>query len=97
MQKIVMVLIFLCTALTTAYAQDAQRKKEKDARILQLTKDEKLTDLTKSLDGKWIAFVKKSNYTIPSNCFYSAKKGDQADEIWIVNAKEMAKKLWVKI
>jgi hypothetical protein len=95
MQKIVMVLIFLCTVLTTAYAQDTQRKEEKDARILQLTKDKKLTDLTKSPDGKWIVFVKKSNYTIPSNCFYSSEKGDQADEIWIVNAKEMTKKLLV--
>ena len=48
MQKILMLFILLCTTFTTVYAQDTQRKKEKDARILQLTKDEKLTDLTES-------------------------------------------------
>jgi len=50
MQKIVMILIFLCTTFTTVYAEDSQHKK--DARILQLTKDAKSTDLTESSDGK---------------------------------------------
>lgn len=95
MQKILIVLIFLCTTLTTVYAQDTQRKKEKDERILQLTRNAKLTDLIESPDGKWIAFVKKSNYIIPSNCFYFSEKGERADEIWIVNTKEMTKKLLV--
>lgn len=95
MQKILIVFIFLCTTFTTIYAHDTHRKKEKDTRILQLTKDAKLTDLTKSPDGKWIVFVKKSNYTIPSNCFYFSEKGEHADEIWIVNTKKMTKKLLV--
>lgn len=51
MQKILMAFILLCTAFTTAYAQDTQRKKEKDGRILQLTKDAKLTDL---IDTIWV-------------------------------------------
>ncbi len=95
MQKILMVFVFLCTILTTAYAQDTAHKKEKDASILQLTKDSKLTDLTESPNGKWIVFVKKSNYTIPSNCFYFSEKGEHANEIWIVNTKELTKKLLV--
>ncbi len=95
MQKILIVFIFLYTTFTTVYAQDTQHRKEKDMRILQLTKGAKLTDLTESPDGKWIVFVKKSNYTIPSNCFYFSQKGERADEIWIVNAKEMTKKLLV--
>ena len=95
MQKILMIFLFLCTTFTTVYAQDTQRKKEKNARILQLTKNAKLTDLTESPDGKWIVFVKKSNYIIPSNCFYFSEKGEQTDEIWIVNTEEMTKKLLV--
>jgi len=95
MQKVLIAFIFLCTALTTVYAQDIQHQEEKNARILQLTKNEKLTDLTESPDGKWIVFVKKSNYTILSNCFYFSQKGQQANEIWIINTKEMTKKLLV--
>ena len=88
-------LFLLCTTFTIVYAQNTQRTQGKDRRILQLTKDAKSTDLTKSPDGKWIAFVKQSHYTIPSNCFYFSEKGEQADEIWIVNTKEMTKKVLV--
>ena len=90
-----MVFIFLCTISTAVCAQDTERKKETDTKILQLTKNAKLADLTESPDGKWIVFVKKSNYTIPSNCFYHSAKGEQADEIWIINTKEITKKLLV--
>jgi hypothetical protein len=79
MQKRLIVFIFLCTIFTIIYAQDNQHKKEK----------------TKSPDGKWIAFVEKSNFIIPSNCFYPSEKGEQADEIWIINTKVMTKKLLV--
>lgn len=95
MQKIVFALILLCTTFTIVYAQNTQLTLEKDTRILQLTKGEKSTDLTKSPDGRWIAFVKKSNYTIPSNCFYPSGKGEHAHEIWIVNTKKITKKLLV--
>lgn len=94
MQK-VMAFICLCTIFTTAYTQDIQQKKEKDAKILQLIKDAKFTDLTESPDGKLIVFVKKSNYTIPSNCCYFFEKGEHANEIWIINTKEITKKLLV--
>ncbi|EKD70183.1 MAG: hypothetical protein ACD_46C00608G0001 [uncultured bacterium] len=94
MQKIIIVCIFLCIMLTTVYAQDTQHK-EINAKISQLTKDAKLVDLTESPDSKWIAFVKKSNYTFPSDCFYPAAKGEQADEIWIINTKEITKKILV--
>lgn len=58
MQKM-MVFLCLCTISTIVYAQDILHK-ERDAKILQLTKDAKFTDLTESPDGKWIVFVKKS-------------------------------------
>lgn len=77
------------------HAQATQSKKEKDAKITQLTQDAKLTDLIESPNGKWISFVKRSNYTIPSNCFYFFTKGQQADEVWIVNTDKMTKKLLV--
>lgn len=94
MKKII-AFICLCFIFTTVYAQDIQREKEKDAKISQLTKDAKLADLTESQDSKWIVFVKKSNFTVPSNCFYFSEKGAQTDEIWIVDAKKMTKKLLV--
>ena len=53
MQKIIIVCSFLCAMFTTVYAQDTQRK-EKNVKISQLTKDAKLTNLTKSPDGKFI-------------------------------------------
>ena len=93
MQKTLMVFIFLSTSIAAVYAENIQDRKEKDAKIFQLDKNAKVTDLTESPDGKWMVFVKKSNYVIPSNCFYFSKKGEQADEIWIVNTKEMTKKL----
>jgi prolyl oligopeptidase PreP (S9A serine peptidase family) len=85
MQKIVIALFLLCTTFTIVYAQNTQLTQEKNTRTLQLTKDAKSTDLIESPDGKWIVFVKKSNYTIPSNCFYFSEKGEHADEIWIIN------------
>ena len=95
MQKILITFIFLCAFFTAVHAQNIQHKKEKETRLLQLTKDAKLTNLTQSPDGNWIVFIKTSNYTIPSNCFYFSQKGEQADEIWIINTKEMSKKLLV--
>lgn len=91
-----MVFIFLFTGIATVYAQDdTPHKNESVIKIAQLTQNAKLTDLIESPDAKWIAFVKKSNYTIPSNCFYFSEKGEQADEIWIANTKETTKKLLV--
>lgn len=87
MQKIIMVFLLLCTPFTIGYADDT--------RILQLINEAKLTDVTESPDGKWIAFVKKSNYIIPSNCFYFSEKGEHANEIWIVNIKTITKKILV--
>ena len=81
MQKTLMVFIFLSTSFAAVYAENIQDRKEKDAKIFQLDKNAKVTDLTESPDGKWIVFVKKSNYTIPGNCFYFSEKGEQAREI----------------
>lgn len=95
MQKILIIFFLLFITATTVHAQDDQRKKEKDEKIAQLTQGAKLTDLIESPDGKWIAFIKKSNYTILSNCFYFFTKGEKANEIWIVNTVEITKKLLV--
>src|SRR5437762_3047180 len=94
MQKII-VFIFLFSILIAAHAEEALLKKEKNAKITQLIQDEHLTDLIKSPDGKWIAFVKQSDYTVPSNCFYFFTKGERANEIWIINTAEMTKRLLV--
>lgn len=90
-----MVFLLLFSTFKPIYAQDTPHKKEKDVKIAELTQDAKLTDRIESPDGKWIAFVKKSNYVVPSNCFYSFEKGELADEIWIVNTDEITKKLLV--
>lgn len=91
-----MIFILLSAISITAYSQATQLKKQKDAKIAQLTQNEKLIEQIESPDGKWIAFVKKSNYIVPSNCFYFLEKGEHANEIWIVNTSEMTKKLLVK-
>lgn len=96
MQRILTVFILLfVTCTTTIHAQETQHKKEKDEKISKLIQSEKITDLIESQDGKWIAFVKKSSFIIPSDCFYFSKKGEAANEIWIVNTGEMTKKLLV--
>lgn len=67
----------------------------KDEKIAQLTHDAKWGDVIESPDGKWIAFVTRSHYIVPSNCFYFAGKGDHTDEIWMVNTEKLTKKLIV--
>lgn len=89
--------IFIFTALMVLFIYFVRpyylhRKNEK---IAQLTRDAKLTDIIESPDGKWIAFVAKSNYIVPSNCFYFAGKEDHTDEIWMVNTENLTKKLIV--
>lgn len=49
----------------------------------------------RSPDGKWIAIVKKSDFTVPSNCFFASAKGSHAYEIWLINTGNMKKKLLV--
>lgn len=93
MQKILMFFILLfSTHVTLLYAQDLQKK---ELKIRELIKGEKLTDIMESPDGKWVAFVKQSSYTVPSDCFYFFSKGDHANEIWIVNTISMTKKVLV--
>ncbi|OGO94858.1 MAG: hypothetical protein A3F10_05475 [Coxiella sp. RIFCSPHIGHO2_12_FULL_42_15] len=94
MPKILIVLIFLLGFFTTISARDMQH--ENAVKIAQLIHDAKSAELIESPSGDWIAFVKKSNYIIPSDCFYFSAKGDRADEVWIINTKKMNKKLLVE-
>ena len=48
-----------------------------------------------SPDGKWIAIVKKSNFTVPSNCYFAFLKGDYAYEIWLINRENRKLRLLV--
>lgn len=91
-----MAFVLLLSISITAYSEVTQLKKQRDAEIAQLTQNEKLIEQIASPDGKWIAFVKRSNYIIPSNCFYFSEKGDYANEIWIINTDKMIKKLLVR-
>ena len=61
MQKIVIVFLLLFATFTVSHAEDAQHKKEKDAKITDTLRGAKLTELIESPDKKWIAFVKKNN------------------------------------
>ncbi len=69
--------------------------KKKEQAIAQLTQGAKDTDRILSPDGKWIAYVKKSNYIVPNNCFYFMAKGDHGDEIWIADLTKMKDRLLV--
>jgi hypothetical protein len=92
MRKKLVLFVFFFIICSIAYAQNS---KHRIIELTKLTKEEKLTDLIESPNAKWIVFVKKSNYTIPRNCFYFFSKGDHADEIWLINNKKMTKKLLV--
>jgi len=95
MQKIIIVLVLFFITYKSVHSQSMNGENKEDERIARLTQDEKLTELVKSPDGKWIAFVKKSKFIIPSDCTYFFAKGDQADEIWIIDTTKMTKKLLV--
>ena len=96
MRKIVFsIIIFLIFVFLAIYFARPYYLKMKHEKIAQLTRGAKLTDLIESPDGKWIAFVAKSSYIVPSNCFYFAGKGDHTDEIWMVNTENVTKKLIV--
>ena len=93
MQERLIAFIFLFGCFVTIHAENMSH--EKSVKIAQFTQDAKSDELIASPSGDWIAFVKKSNYIISSNCFYFSAKGDRADEIWIVNTRKMTKKLLV--
>ena len=95
MQKILIIFTLLFFCFSASYANSTQNESAKNKKIDQLTRGAKLTDLIESPNGKWIAFVKKSNFIVPKNCFYFFSKGDHADEIWMVNTDTMTKKLLV--
>ena len=48
-----------------------------------------------SPDGKWIAIVKRSDFTVPNNCYFAFSKGDYADEIWLINSENRKRRLLV--
>lgn len=95
MQKILIIFTLLVFCFSAGYANGSKNETAKNKRIDQLTRGAKLTDLIESPNGKWIAFVKKSNFIVPKNCFYFFSKGDHADEIWMVDTDTMTKKLLV--
>ena len=81
----------ICFFVSSAFAIS----KKNEETILKLIKEAKNTDQTLSLDGRWLAYIKKSDYIVPSDCFYPVSKGEHGDEIWIVDLKKMKKRLLV--
>lgn len=61
----------------------------------QLIQEFNSSDTVISPDGKWLVFTKKSNFIVPSDCFYAASKGDAGQEIWIVDLATKQKKVLV--
>jgi len=59
-------------------------------RILQLTHSEKSKHPVLSPDGRWLAFVERSNHIIPGHCGDLADTGSKySDEIWIDDLQKM--------
>lgn len=75
--------IFSCFVISTGVANSNMQIKQWS------------TNQVLSPDGKWIAYIKKSKYIVPSDCFYPVSKGEHGDEIWIVNLKTMTHRLLV--
>jgi hypothetical protein len=91
MRKILIACLSMFIVLTSAYGQNIQEK-NKTEKIKELIKDVNSLNLIYSSNGRWIVFVKKSNYTVPDSCFYAFEKGDRTDEIWIVDIAKATKK-----
>lgn len=72
-----------------------QHLKTNELTIKQLTQDAKTTDQVLSPNGRWLVYIKKSNFIVRSNCFYPISKGEHCDEIWIVDLKKINKQLLV--
>ena len=85
-------LLLLCLLVSTALAIPQINEKE----IMRLTQGEKIIERASSPDGRWLAYVKKGNYIIPSDCLDFVSKGDHGSEIWIVDLKQMKKRCLVK-
>jgi hypothetical protein len=81
----------ICFFVSTAFAVS----KTNDGTMMQLTKEVKNNDRALSPDGRWLAYIKISNYVVPSDCFYPVSKGEHGDEIWIADLKTMKKRLLV--
>lgn len=65
--------------------------------ILQLTYSGKNKHPVLSPDGRWVAFVKRSNHVMPGHCGDFADTGSSyADEIWIDDLQTMKFKRLVK-
>lgn len=96
MQKTLIAFLLLFVSLTAVYGQSNQNKNiNKAEKIKELTQDVNSLNPIYSSDGRWIAFIKKSNYTVPDSCFFAFEKGDRADEIWIIDTATVTKRLLV--
>lgn len=96
MRKIIFgIVIFSALIVLLIYFGRPYYLHRRDEKIARLTRRAKSGYVIKSPNGKWAAFVTRSNYIVPSNCFYFAGKGDHTDEIWMVNTKNLTKKLIV--
>src|SRR3990167_10891900 len=68
---------------------------KKEDRVLQLTHSGKSKHAVLSPNGRYVVYVKKSNFVAPHNCFYFYLRGEHADEIWIADLSNMEKRLLV--
>ena len=68
---------------------------KKGNRVLQLTHSGKSKHAVLSPNGRYVVYVKKSNFVAPRNCFYFYLRGEHADEIWIADLSNMEKRLLV--
>ena len=62
---------------------------------LQLTNSGINSDSALSPNGRWVAFIKKSDYILQSDCLYFLSRGSHGDEIWIYDLKKMQQRLLV--
>lgn len=83
--------ILLCFLASNIFASNLIDQKK----LLELTQEANDDDQVMSPNGRWLAYVKTSNFIVPSDCFYSASKGEHGEEIWIVDLKKMKKRLLV--
>lgn len=62
---------------------------------LQLTHSGINSDPVLSPDGRWLVYIKRSDFILQTDCLYFLSRGEHGDEIWIYDLKTIKKRLLV--
>ncbi len=89
------VISFLCLLLFVMSATLASKNAKTKNSVLQRISSDINSNPVLSPNGRWLAFIKKSNYILQSDCLYFSSRGSRGNEIWMYDLKKMQERLLV--